>query len=93
MKTIADDLWMCCDCLPIVVNGDATTLDYHYTPLEAAQRLIDIGRGIEGQGGHIVEDFDSETGEGIEEFSRRDCDICGCDLAGTRYRYALLEAA
>lgn len=37
----------------------------------------------------LTDNTDSETGEGIEEFSSRDCQGCGSFLAGGRYRLAL----
>lgn len=32
----------------------------------------------------------SDLGTGYEEFSREDCDCCGTQLAGARYRFAIL---
>lgn len=39
----------------------------------------------------LADATDSETGEGIEEFSWSACEGCGSSLGGARYRLALLE--
>lgn len=90
MKVVRDDLWLCSDCLMVAVNGDATGLDYHYSAEEAAKRLAAIEAGLDALGPHLVPAFDSETGKGIEEFSRRECDCCGEHLAGERHEFATL---
>jgi len=33
--------------------------------------------------------FDTESGEGFEEFSDKACDNCGTDLIGERYKFAV----
>lgn len=90
MRIERDNLWLCEDCLHVAVNGDATGLDYHYKPDEAARRLGEITRGLQSLGPHLVPDFDSETGAGCEEFSTRWCDCCASRLAGGRHRFAVL---
>jgi hypothetical protein len=37
----------------------------------------------------LADNTDSETGEGIEEFSMRACEGCGSNLGGSRYRLAV----
>jgi hypothetical protein len=90
VKVIQDDLWLCDDCLLAAANGDFTGLDYHYQGKEADRRLKAIKEGLKNLGPHLVSDFDSESGEGIEEFSRSECDCCGQHLAGQRHRLAVL---
>lgn len=40
-------------------------------------------------GFHLADNTDSETGEGIDEFSWQTCDGCGSTLGGSRYRLAV----
>lgn len=91
MIVVRDDLWLCADCLLIAVNDDASSLDYYYGD-RAAERLAIIVAGLEKLGPHLVPDFDSETGEGIEEFYRPflGCACCGSRLAGEFHRFAVL---
>lgn len=74
----------------LAVNSDATGLDYHYKPDEAAKRLAAIEAGLEELGPHLVPDFDSETGEGCEEFTWRECACCKDTHQGSRHRFAVL---
>lgn len=90
MIVVQDDLWLCTDCLLAAVNDDYTGLDYHYDEQEADKRMKKIQAGLDELGTHLVPDFDSDTGEGIEEFSRTTCDCCGEWRAGERHRFAVL---
>jgi len=92
MQIIQDDLWFCYDCYIMAETGNTSSFDYYYSPSEAANRIREIERELSlyEKEGHIVSNNDSETGEGIEEFSRRVCDCCGTGLAGGRHRMALL---
>jgi hypothetical protein len=93
MRTVTqDDLWFCDDCYIIAETGDASSFDYYLSPSKAADRVKEIERELSlyEKDGHLVSDNDSETGEGIEEFSRRVCDCCGTGLAGGRHRMVLL---
>lgn len=91
-KVVHDDLWFCDDCLFANVNGDFSGLDYHYgNGADARQAKIVAGMDYLSRAGHIVPDFDSETNEGIHEFSRVRCDCCRTPLAGLRHRFAILS--
>lgn len=81
MITVRDDLWLCVDCLMVACNGDESGID-------SEARRAAVAAGLERLGTHLVPDFDSDTGEGIEEFSRRGCDCCGSRLAGGMHRAA-----
>jgi hypothetical protein len=91
MKVVQDDLWFCQDCLMVEVNGDYSGIDYGSAYANPDQRCREIDEGLTKFGPHLVPDFDSETGEGCEEFSRRQCDCCGSPLAGSRHRFAVLS--
>lgn len=82
MKTI--DLMVCSDCLPVIVNGDASHLDYYYTDEDAQKRMEEIEQGIKeySEHGYYLAGGDSET---YEEFSTSSCDCCGGKLYGSRY--------
>lgn len=90
MKILQDDLWLCDDCVMYAVNGDLTGIDYSYSGDEADERAKEVVRGVNSLGPHLVPDFDSETGEGMEEFSRTTCAGCRTHLAGGRHRFAIL---
>lgn len=126
------DIWVCGECLQAAVNGDLSSLDYHYNEKEAKRREQEICAGLEALPGLCADDGDDQLecrdcgyihsrdhfipfeteyeGEiskeyqcpechsietrqresGHDEFSRSDCDCCGTDLAGDRYRMAQL---
>jgi hypothetical protein len=81
MKVVQDDLWFCECCTLAAVNGDLCECDHHAEEVEA---------GADEFGPHLVPDFDSETGEGIEEFTRWTCDCCKSPLHGKKHRFAVL---
>jgi hypothetical protein len=81
-QIIADDLWFCEDCTIAAVNDD-----YSGMADETAAR---VQRGLESLGGYAAADSDSESGEGIREFSWSGCDCCGSRLGGSRHRFSLL---
>jgi hypothetical protein len=81
MQVKRDDLWLCDDCLFAAVNGDAN---------EDSGRDAVIMFGLEALGPHLVPDFDSETGEGVDSFSRTACACCFSHWAGQRHRFAVL---
>ena len=45
------------------------------------------------EGYDLADDTDSETGEGLEDFSWSACEGCGSPLGGARARLALFEIA
>ena len=86
MVIIQDDLWLCVDCTILECNGDASGFD-------SEERLEECQEGIAAlatDGAHLSSNWDSETGEGIYEFSSCGCDACGSPLAGTMHRFALI---
>jgi len=100
MRIVRDDLWLCVDCLFVAVNGDYSGIDEYYGRGEspgrgelrdgARERAAEIDAGLARLGPHLVSDFDSESGDGIEEFARYTCACCGTRLAGERHRFAVL---
>ncbi len=83
MEIIQDDLWLCQDCTIYAVNGDTSGI-------ESEKREKRVVEGVDALGPHLVPDYDSETGDGIDEFSWRQCDACGTRLGGERTRFAVL---
>lgn len=77
------ELWLCVDCTVAAVNGD-------FTGFSSDEQIAATERGLERIGPHLVPDFDSETGEGHEEFAHRSCDCCDSGLAGEYHRFAIL---
>jgi len=83
MRIVQDSLWFCTDCTAVECNG-VEGLDI--TP----EQLKDTLAGLKELGMHLAPNFDSETGEGIEDWSTDPCDACHSELAGYRARFALL---
>lgn len=81
MKT-GQEYWLCDDCTIFAVNGDLSGVD-------SDERVKKIEEGAERLG-RISPDFDSETEEGIKDFSSHRCDACGTRLAGSRHRFVTL---
>jgi hypothetical protein len=77
-----DCLWLCSDCTQVACNGT------HGIKLYNAEATI---AGL-AKLPHLVPSFDSETGDGIREFSSRICESCGTSLAGYRAKFAQLES-
>ena len=94
MRVLCDSVEVCCDCLPIIVNGDPSSLDYYYEEPEASDRLKEIEKGMhnlqEEHQGELVPNYDAETNEGIDTFSRNRCECCGSKLAGKRFRMSII---
>lgn len=80
---IIGEHWLCVDCTMYACNGDTTGID-------SDEREASVVAGVNALGAHLSANFDSETGEGHEEFSRRGCDGCRSGLAGEFYRFATL---
>ncbi|UCV26746.1 hypothetical protein [Ferribacterium limneticum] len=68
MRIIAEDIWLCQDCLMVAVNGDYTGLDYYLTPEQAARRVKEIDAGL-AKLPHLVPDFNLDE----EEWECLDC--------------------
>ena len=91
MKVIQDDLWLCSDCVQAAVNNDYTGLQYHYiSERHANDKMAEIQEGLEKLGPYLVPDFNTETLDGINSFSKVYCDCCGDHLHGERFRFAIL---
>lgn len=94
MRVVRDGLWLCTDCLLLQETGDTSSFDYHYGQAEGDARVEECQQGLTrlelSNGGHLAANWDSETGEGIHEFSSCYCDACGTHLAGKRHRYSII---
>ena len=88
MKIVKDSLWLCLDCLIAAENGDYG--NYGLTPAESEKREKEIREGLAKLGKYLAPNFNSETGEGIREFSFIPCSCCGMVLGGSRHRYSIL---
>lgn len=74
VEKVADG-WCCTDCLMLIANGD--TSGYSGTDAEKAEWLAEVDRRSEG--------INWVPGDAEEEFSTRQCDVCGSMLAGARH--------
>ena len=82
MQVANDCIWLCSDCTVVACNGE------HGVELYDRNATL---AGLATLGPHLVPNFDSETGDGIMEFSSRICESCGTSLAGYRAKFAQLE--
>lgn len=92
MAVIVNGSFMVCgDCLPVIVNGDYSHLDYHYSEEEAEEKMKEIDQGIAAavEGGRWISSGD--TNEDVE-FSRSPCHCCGDRLAGSRYHFVIMQS-
>jgi hypothetical protein len=71
--------WVCTDCY----------FAHHYgaTGCEPSEPLALL------DGFELADNTDSDSGEGIDEFSWSSCDGCGSTLGGSRYRLAMFVEA
>jgi hypothetical protein len=85
MKIVRDNIMLCDDCTIVACNGDTSGI-------ETDERVKDVEDGLARLGPNLVSDFDSETGDGIEEFSWRGCDCCDENRrkGGRLHRFAIL---
>lgn len=84
---ITNEAWFCDDCTIAECNGDYTGMD------EDRQKEVEAGFATLAKSGTLLTaNFDSESGEGMEEFSWRGCDCCGTQLGGGRHRFAFWRA-
>lgn len=83
MRVVNDAIWVCADCLLCLCNGDTSGID-------SDRRAAAVEEACADMGPHIVPNYDSETGAGMDEFSCFACECCDSPLAGSRHRMALL---
>ena len=83
MRVIQDDLMLCSDCTMVACNGS------HGLDIDPEQ-LKRTETGLAKLGKHLVPNFGSETGDGLESFSTIPCDSCASGLAGYRARFSIL---
>lgn len=77
------ELWLCYDCVQVEEIGRYDSMDdKRVAEVEAALAKLKAQ-------GHLANNTNSETGEGQNEFSWRQCDCCQSNLGGQRERYAL----
>jgi len=82
-EILIDELWVCSDCAQIIANGPGG--------MDLSEE--EENRIVEALGDRYwVLDYDSETGAGIDDFSRRQCDGCGSHLGGSRHRAVVFES-
>ena len=90
---ILDDRFMVCtDCHMVIINDDASGLDYSLDEDAANEREEQIREAVsevQSDGSYIVAGDDDQN----DEFSSRACDCCGTHLAGERYHCRLLRNA
>lgn len=84
---------ICPDCWD-VTQGDAATLDYHYSPEYADARLADIERADAAMPGLMARAAGEPLGPGESErdneFSLARCGCCGDTSPGPRYGVDIL---
>lgn len=83
---ITHEFWLCECCMLAAVNGDSCQCEEHDA---------DVTRGLDRLSkdfGWLSANWDSETGEGIKEFSWRGCDCCDTNRnkGGSLHRFAVL---
>ena len=78
-----DESYVCGDCAQVICNG-SREMDL------SEEREQEINEGLNRAEGHWAPNWDSESGEGMLEFSWRRCDGCGTNLGGERLRMAIL---
>ena len=86
MRILEDGLYLCVDCTLVECSG------IRGTSLEGTPRGAEVLAALAklGERGHAAPAFDSETGQGMREFSSMPCAACGDTLAGYRAEFALL---
>lgn len=83
------DIWVCVDCYWIHHYGDISP-DYRDRD-NTDERNDECLAAYMKLGGnqYVTDNTDSETGEGIDEFSWSPCQCCRSHLGGNRYRLAV----
>jgi hypothetical protein len=77
------ELDLCTDCTYCEVNG---LHGWEYS--ESWLSAYELGRKNYV---HVYLSYDSETGDGYDEFSRVKCSLCGTTLAGARYTAVAMD--
>lgn len=92
-KFTAIEYSICEDCLTYLAHGWLPESEESPDHIRADHILAGIKRETEG-GGHFVLGVapteDDPEGNGYEEFSHADCELCSSGLAGSRYGATLL---
>jgi hypothetical protein len=81
MRVIADNLWVCVDCIQFIANGELP---------DDSKRSTAIIAGHERELPAIWVNGGSELPTDQREFSWRPCACCGSKLGGDRYPAALI---
>lgn len=84
-----DDVWVCTDCYFAHHYGAEKRGEEWF--VDGGQEPCDREPLTLLEGSVIADNTDSETGDGINEFSWRDCHGCGSTLGGARYRLTVWE--
>ena len=79
-------VWFCEDCTQCAVNDDTTGI-------EDQRREKEVRRAVSRMLSNISPNWDSATGDGINDWSQSSCDCCGSRAAGERHRFADFERA
>lgn len=82
MVDIIDDLWVCCDCIMMIANGDLPTGSD--ADVEDFQEAFDIACEREAP-------YQWVAGSEENEFSWRHCDCCHSSLGGSRHEAYLIN--
>ncbi len=86
------NLWLCQDCVDIAENNDTSSIEHFYQNY-AGNRITEIRNNLAelAKQGELVANNDYNTGGGILELSKRQCDCCKSRLYGFRARYNLIR--
>ena len=76
-ELIADDCWICVDCVMAIANGDMPE------DKETRER-VEKGLTLEDGCNWVL-------GDGENEFSWSSCDCCGSSLGGSRHEAAIIK--
>ena len=72
---------VCMDCYVVILTGDESFIDMHYTnEKEADKRISEIRNGMS----RLANEGNLHDGKNRDEFSRYSCDCCGSALHGER---------
>ncbi|WP_437884511.1 hypothetical protein [Pseudomonas sp. LRF_L74] len=84
-----ETFWLCDDCLLAEAYGDFTALSFSLPEHEVDQCIQQIESALK-ELMPFSADFDSESGWGIDEFSRSPCGCCNSLSHGRRHRFVRL---